>query len=40
MITSALNNADGIITVSRSLSRKAIDLGADPEKNFSHAKGC
>ncbi len=39
MITSALNNADGIITVSRSLSRKAIDLGADPEKISVMPKG-
>jgi glycosyltransferase involved in cell wall biosynthesis len=39
MIQYALNRADGIITVSKSLSRKAVDLGADPKKISVMPKG-
>ena len=39
MIKSALHSADRIITVSKSLSQKAIDLGADPEKTSVMPKG-
>jgi teichuronic acid biosynthesis glycosyltransferase TuaC len=39
MIKYALNNADGIITVSKSLSQKAIALGADPKKISVMPKG-